>query len=121
MDRLGDTICQQQNVKSVNSIVDLLKAANGGNVPQTRAQVNAIVAKIPPETRATAVPSNVMSLMQIQISQGLSDQTKSAALNNVKSIVASTNPPPVVTVTVTGTPAVSDEMKKALGKYILVP
>jgi len=116
MDRLEDTIRQQQNVKSVNSIVDLLKAANGGIIPQTRAQVDAIVAKIPPETRATAVPSNVMSLVQIQISQGLSDQTKSAALNNVKSIVASSNPPPGVTVTVTGTPAFSDEMKTALSK-----
>jgi hypothetical protein len=115
MDRLEDSIRHQQNIKSVNSIVDLLKAANGGNVPQTRAQVDMIVAKIPPETRATAVPSNVMSLVQIQISQGLSDQVKSSALNNVKSVVASSNPPPGVTVTVTGTPAFSDEMKTALG------
>ncbi len=116
MDRLENTIRQQQNIKSAASIVDLLKGANGGSLPQTRAQVDAIVAKIPPETRATAVPSNVMSLVQIQINQGLSDNTKTAALNNVRSVVAASGPPPGVTVTVTGTPAFSNEMRSALGK-----
>ena len=116
MDRLENTIRQQQNIKSVNSIVDLLKSANGGNLPQTRSQVDAIVAKIPPDVRATAVPSNVMSLVQIQISQGLSDNAKTAALNNVKSVVASSGPPPGVTVTVTGSPAFSAEMSSSLGK-----
>ena len=116
LDRLENTMRQQQNVGSVNSIVDLLKSANGGNLPRTRAQVDAIVAQIPPETRATAVPSNVLSLVQIQISQGLSDQAKTAALNNVKSIVTTSNPPPGVTVTVTGSPAFSAEMKDSLGK-----
>ena len=116
MDRLEDTIRQQQNVKSVNSIVDILKSANGGTLPQSRAQIDAIVAKIPPETRATAVPSNVMSLVQIQISQGLSDNAKTAALNNVKSVVTSSNPPPGVMVTVTGSPAFSAEMSSSLGK-----
>ena len=103
MDRLENTIRQQQNIKSAASIVDILKGANGGSLPQTRAQVDAIVAKIPAETRATAVPSNVMSLVQIQINQGLSDNTKTTALNNVRAVVAASNPPPGVTVTVTGT------------------
>ncbi|MHB8052231.1 MAG: MMPL family transporter, partial [Methanoregula sp.] len=116
LDRLENTMRQQQNVGSVNSIVDLLKSSNGGNLPQTRAQVDAIVAQIPPETRATAVPSSVMSLVQIQISQGLSDQAKTSALNNVKSVVTTSNPPPGVTVTVTGSPAFSAEMKDSLGK-----
>jgi uncharacterized protein len=116
VDRLENTIRQQQNIKSVNSIVDLLKSANGGNLPQTRSQVDAIVAKIPPDVRATAVPSNVMSLVQIQISQGLSDNAKTAALDNVKSVVASSGPPPGVTVTVTGSPAFSAEMSSSLGK-----
>ena len=116
MDRLENTIRQQQNIGSVNSIVDILKSADGGNLPRTRAQVDAIVAKIPPATRATAVPSSVMSLVQIQISQGLPDQAKTAALNNVKSVVTTSNPPPGVTVTVTGSPAFSAEMKSSLGK-----
>jgi len=116
MDRLENSIRKQQNIKSVNSIVEILKSANGGTLPQSRVQVDAIVAKIPPEVRSTAVPSNVMSLVQIQISQGLSDNAKTAALNNVKSVVASSNPPPGVKVTVTGSPAFSAEMSSSLGK-----
>ncbi|MFA6129314.1 MAG: MMPL family transporter [Bacteroidales bacterium] len=116
MDRLEDTIREQQNVKSVNSIVDILKSANGGTLPQSRAQIDAIVARSPPETRATAVPSNVMSLVQIQINQRLSDNAKTAALNNVKSVVTSSNPPPGVTVTVTGSPAFSAEMKTSMSQ-----
>ena len=116
VDRLESTIRQQQNIKSAGSIVDLLKSANGGNLPASRAQVDTIVATIPPEVRATAVPSNVLSLVQIQISQGLSDKAKTAALNNVKSVVSASSPPPGVTVTVTGSPAFSAEMSSSLGK-----
>ncbi len=116
IDRLENNIRQQQNIKSVVSIVDLLKSANGGKLPQTRAEVDAIVAKIPPETRATAVPSNVMSLVEIQLDQGLSDNTKTDTLNDVKSVVASSSPLPGVTVTVTGSPAFSAEMSSSLMK-----
>jgi len=116
VDRLESTIRQQQNIKSAGSIVDLLKSANGGNLPASRAQVDTIVATIPAEVRATAVPSNVLSLVQIQISQGLSDKAKTAALNNVKSVVSASSPPPGVTVTVTGSPAFSAEMSSSLGK-----
>jgi uncharacterized protein len=115
-DRLEKNIRQQQNIKSVVSIVDLLKSANGGKLPRTRAEADAIVAKIPPETRATAVPSNVMSLVEIQLDQGLSDNTKTDTLNDVKSVVASSSPPPGVTVTVTGSPAFSAEMSSSLMK-----
>ncbi len=115
-DRLEENIRQQQNIKSVNSIVDLLKAANDGKLPQTRDEVDTIVAEIPPEIRATAVPSNVMSLVEIKLDQGLSDKTKTATLNNVKSAVAASSPPPGVTVTVTGSPAFSAEMSSSLMK-----
>jgi uncharacterized protein len=116
LDQLEEDIRQQQNIKSVNGIVDLLKSANHGNLPRTRAEVDAIVATIPPETRATAVPSNVMSLVQIKLNQGLSDKTKTATLNNVKAVVTSSSPPPGVKVTVTGSPAFSAEMSSSLGK-----
>ena len=116
MDKLESDIRQQQNIKSVASIVDLLKSANGGKLPSSRAETDAIVAQIPEETRATAVPSNIMSLVQIQISEGLSDTTKTAGLNNLHTLVDSSNPPPGTTVTVTGSPAFSQEMSSGLSR-----
>ena len=114
MDRLETDIRQQQNIRSVSSIVDILKNANGNRLPQSRTQIDATVEGIPPEVRSTAVPSNILSLVQIQLSQGLSDTAKTSALNDVKSIVASSNPPAGTTVTVTGSPAFSKEMSNGL-------
>ena len=116
MDRLESNVRQQQNIKSVGSIVDILKSANGGKLPQSRAEIDAIVAQIPPETRATAVPSNMLSLVQIQLSAGLSDNVKTAGLNNIHSVVDASNPPPGTTVTVTGSPAFTKEMSSGLSQ-----
>ena len=114
MDRLENDVRQQQNIRSAASIVDILKSANGNRLPQSRTQIDATVAAIPPEVRSTAVPSNILSLVQIQLSQGLSDTAKTSALNTVKSVVASSSPPPGTTVTVTGSPAFSKEMSNGL-------
>ncbi len=114
VDELEANVRQQQNIKSVYSIVDILKSMNGGELPRTRAEVDAIVALIPPETRTTAVPSNVMSLVQIQLSEGLSEEARNGALDNVISVVDASSPPPGTKVTVTGSPAFAKEMSNAL-------
>jgi predicted RND superfamily exporter protein len=48
IDTLEKSVRQQQNIKSANGIVDLIKAANGGKLPQSKAEIDTIVAKIPP-------------------------------------------------------------------------
>ena len=70
------------------SIADLLKSANGGILPQSKGEIDRIVALIPPEVKATAVPSNVLTLVQITLSQGLSEDAKTATLKNVEALVA---------------------------------
>ena len=102
VDELEATVRQQQNIKSVYGIVDIIRSMNGGELPRTRAEVDAIIGLIPPETRATAVPSNVMSLVQIQLSEGLSEKARNGALDNIISVVDSSSPPPGTKVTVTG-------------------
>ena len=114
LDNLEETIRRQQNIRGTTSIADILKSANGGALPQSRATIDAIISGIPPDVRATAVPSNVLTLVQIQISEGLSEEAKKAALNNIISLVDASNPPPGVTVTVTGSPAFSQQMSKEL-------
>ena len=83
IDELERDISQQENVLGSASVADLLKSANGGILPQSKGEIDRIVALIPAETRATAVPSNVLTLVQITLSQGLSEKAKSATLKNV--------------------------------------
>jgi hydrophobe/amphiphile efflux-3 (HAE3) family protein len=111
LDGLESDINQQGNVVGSASIVDLLKSANGGVLPQSKGEIDRIVALIPPETKATAVPSNVLTLVQITLSEGLSDNAKSATLKNVESLVDHNNPPPGVKISVSGSVAFSDQMK----------
>jgi predicted RND superfamily exporter protein len=116
IDTLEASVRQQQNIKSVNGIVDLLKAANGGKLPQSKAEIYTIVAKIPPEVQKTAVPSNVMTLVQIQLDEGLSEKVRNGALANIQKVVSTSDPTPGTKVTVTGSPAFSKEMSSSLGK-----
>ena len=113
---LEATVRQQQNIKSVNGIVDLLKTANGGKLPQSKAEIDTIVAKIPPEVQKTAVPSNVMTLVQIQLDEGLSEKVRNGALANIQKVVSTSDSIPGTKVTVTGSPAFSKEMSSSLGK-----
>jgi len=115
LDGLERDINQQGNVVGSASIVDLLKSANGGVLPQSKAEIDRIVALIPPETKATAVPSNVLTLVQITLSEGLSDNAKSATLKNIGSLIDHTNPPPGVKISVSGSAAFTDQMKTEMG------
>ena len=116
IDTLEATVRQQQNIKSVTGIVDLLKTANGGKLPQSKAEIDTIVAKIPPEVQKTAVPSNVMTLVQIQLDEGLSEKVRNGALANIQKVVSTSDSIPGTKVTVTGSPAFSKEMSTSLGK-----
>ena len=116
IDNLEASMRQQQNIKSVNGIVDLLKSANGGKLPRSKAEIDTIVAHIPTEVRATAVPSNVMSLVLIQLDEGLSEKVRNGALANIQNVVSTSNPTPGTKITVTGSPAFSKEMSGSLGK-----
>ena len=116
IDTLEKSVRQQQNIKSANGVVDLIKAANGGKLPQSKAEIDTIVAKIPPEVQKTAVPSNVMSLVQIQLDEGLSEKVRNGALANIQKVVSTSDPTPGTKVTVTGSPAFSKEMSTSLGK-----
>jgi hypothetical protein len=114
LDTLEGDIRQQQNVESCMGIADILKSGNGGVLPQSKGEIDNIVSQLPPEVKDTAVPSNVLTLVQITLSQGLSDDAKTAALNNVESLIAHDNPPPGTKISVSGSPAFSAQMKSAM-------
>ncbi|MFA5220853.1 MAG: hydrophobe/amphiphile efflux-3 (HAE3) family transporter, partial [Methanoregula sp.] len=115
LDTLEGDIRQQQNVESTMGIADILKSANGGVLPQSKGEINTIISHLPPEVKDTAVPSNVLTLVQISLSQALSDDAKTATLKNVESLIAHDSPPPGVKITVSGSPAFSEQMKTEMG------
>jgi predicted RND superfamily exporter protein len=123
IDGLERDINQQENVVGSASVVDLLKSANGGILPQSKGEIDRIVTLIPPEVKETAVPSNVLTLVQITLSQGLSEQAKSATLKNVESLVTHNDPPPGVKISVSGSAAFSEQMKTEMGSSmgVLIP
>jgi predicted RND superfamily exporter protein len=57
-----------------------------------------------------------MSLVQIQLDEGLSEKIRNGALANIQKVVSTSDPTPGTKVTVTGSPAFSKEMSTSLGK-----
>jgi hydrophobe/amphiphile efflux-3 (HAE3) family protein len=114
IDNLETNIGQQQNIKSAVSVVDLLKSANGGTIPKSRAETDRIVSSLPENIRKQVVPSNVLTLVQINIASGLSDKVQKSVLANVASIISNSNAPPGVKVELSGSPAFSQQMSAGL-------
>ena len=117
-DRLEGDIRQQQNIASVSSIVDILKSENNGVLPQSKGEIDALVQQIPTATLQVADPSNVMTLVQVPLIEGLSDDTEAATLNNIQSLVDNSQPPAGVTVEVSGSPAFTAQMRAAMGSQM---
>ncbi len=115
IDELERDINQQENVVGSASIVDFLKSANGGTLPQSKGEIDRIVALIPAETKATVIPSNVLTLVQITLSEGLSAEAKTATLKNVEALIANDNPPPGIKISVSGSEAFAEQMKNEMG------
>jgi len=118
IDRLEGDIRQQQNIASVSSIVDILKSENNDVLPQSKGEIDTLVQQIPEATREVAVPSNVMTLVQVPLVAGLSDDTEEATLNNIQVLVDNSQPPAGVTVEVSGSPAFTAQMKAAMGSQM---
>ncbi|MFA6333593.1 MAG: MMPL family transporter, partial [Methanoregula sp.] len=114
VDNLETDIRQQQNIESVQSLPDVLKAYNGGTLPTSEADTLKIVNTLPESTRALLYPSNVLTLIQIKLTPGLSDKVQKSVLNNMQSVVDTSSPPPGVTVEMSGSPAFTKQMSEGL-------
>jgi uncharacterized protein len=114
IDNLETDLKQQQNIKSVQSITDVLKAYNGGTLPTTQADTLRIVNSLPESTRTLLYPSNVLTLVQMKLTPGLSDKVQKSVLTNVQSVVDTSAAPPGVIVEMSGSPAFSQQMSAGL-------
>ena len=114
IDGLEANLLQQQNIESAQSITDVLRAYNGGILPTSRADIDRIVSSLPDGIREVVYPSNVLTLVQVKLTPGLSEKVQKAVLNNVGSVVDASNPPPGVKVELSGSPAFSQQMSQGL-------
>jgi hypothetical protein len=114
IDNLEQDFRQQQNIQSTLSIVDVLKSANGGTLPSSRADTDRIISSLPESTRSQLVPSNVLTLVQIRLAPRLSENAQKSVLDNVASIIDNSNAPPGIIVETSGTPAFTQQMKEGL-------
>lgn len=120
IDTLETVLRQQQNIKSTLSIVDVLKAYNGGTLPSSRADTDRIVSSLPETTRSKIAPSNVLTLVQISLTPGLSDKVQKTVLANLQSVVDKSTAPPGVKVETSGSPAFSQQMSAGLSSNMAI-
>ena len=115
IDRLQEDLRNERYVDTVSGVVDLVKQANGGTLPSSTAEINAIIEMAPSETVEKMLPSDMMTISVIALEPGVSTQVQGQVIENIKTIVSISDPPPGVSVTVSGTPAFSKEMGEAIG------
>jgi hydrophobe/amphiphile efflux-3 (HAE3) family protein len=124
LERLEGEIANERYITGTSSIVSLLQQRNGGTLPRSSAEVNAIRASVPAEIASQYIPSNLLTISVITLEPGLSQETKNSVLENLEAIVALSNPPPGVHVVITGEPAfqqqMGEEMGTSMGTLILV-
>lgn len=111
---LSNDIENEYQVVSVSSIIDLVDIYNNGVIPGSEAEIKSIVSKNK-DLIPGASTTGEMTLMSVVVQPGLSDSASSAALSNIRSVVAVHTPPPGISVTVTGMAAFQDEMKTSMG------
>jgi predicted RND superfamily exporter protein len=83
IDSLETNLLQQQNIQSVQSITDVLRAYNGGRLPSSQAETERIVNSLPQSTRDIVYPSNVLTLVQIKLTSGLTEDVQKSVLANI--------------------------------------
>jgi len=115
IERLQADIADEQYVDRVSGIIDLLKQGNGGTLPGSSAEVNQIIGRAPPELVERYIPSKMMTISVITLQPGLSSDRQEQVLNSLRTVIALSDPPPGMSVSVSGMPAFTQEMKTEMG------
>jgi len=118
IERLQADVSTEQYVEGVSGIVDLLKQGNGGTLPASSAEVNRIIALAPEDLVDRYIPSRMMTISVVSLQPGISSDIQEEALNSIRTVVSLSNPPPGISVTLSGSPAFSQEMQQEMGSSI---
>ena len=115
IDHLQEDLRNEHYVGEVSGVVDLLKQANSGTLPSSTAEIDAIIGQAPPEMVERMLPSDLMTISIVTLEPGVAMDAQMRVVENIQSTVSISEPPPGLTVTVSGTPAFSKEMMEEMG------
>ncbi|MCM2465445.1 efflux RND transporter permease subunit [Methanoculleus oceani] len=115
IDNLQEDLRNERYVDEVSGVVDLLKQANGGTLPSSKAEIDGIIGQAPPEMVERMLPSDLMTISVIALEPGVSLEAQMQILGNIESAIGISEPPPGLAVTVSGNPAFSKEMEEEMG------
>jgi hypothetical protein len=118
IDNLQEDLRNERYVDEVSGVVDLLKQANGGTLPSSKAEIDGIISQAPPEMVERMLPSDLMTISVIALEPGVSKDAQMQVLDNMATAIRISGPPPGVTVTVSGEPAFVKEMSEAMGSQM---
>ncbi|MCC4765641.1 MMPL family transporter [Methanosarcina sp. DH1] len=117
IDKFSEHETQRQHIESTSSIVPLIKEYNGGTIPETRDEIEAIYNEIPESQKDRYVYGRNMLLLNLNIGNAVSD-IKTTGIEELTGIIEKDiqwmQVPPGVTVTITGNPVVYIEVLGAL-------
>ncbi|MBN2734371.1 MAG: RND family transporter [Methanomicrobiaceae archaeon] len=112
LESLEEDIRNERYVAGVTGLPDLLKSLNGGVLPQNKAEIASILNSAPESSVSRLVPSKTMTLVSIPLETGLSDDSQVSIVYSINSLLSFSQPPAGITVTPSGSPAFSVEMKE---------
>jgi hydrophobe/amphiphile efflux-3 (HAE3) family protein len=115
IDRLQSEIRTEAHVTSASSVVDMVRQVNGGALPTSTAEIDAAKERVPKDLLERYLPSRTMTISAVTLDPGLAESIQYSLLDSVKERIRLSNPPPGVTVTVTGNTAFSQEMGTEMG------
>ncbi len=115
IDDLQEDLRNERYVAGVSGVVDLLKQAYGGTLPSSKAEIDGIIAQAPPELVEQMMPSDLITLSSITLEPGVSMDAQKQVLGSIESAIRISEPPPGLTVSVSGTPAFAKEMGDEIG------
>ena len=116
IDDLMTDFSNEEGVKEVTGLTDLIKQLNGGVLPRSQAEIKAIKNSLPEETVSTYLPSNMMTIGVVQLETGISEDKQESLLNSLNTIISTSDMPVGVSVTLSGTPAFSQQMQEEMGQ-----
>ena len=115
IDNLQEDLGNERYVSGVSGVVDLLKQVNGGTLPSSKAEIDAIIGQAPQEMVERMLPSDLMTIGIITLEPGVGLEVQKQVIENIETVVSISEPPPGVSVIVSGTPAFAKEMGEAMG------
>ncbi len=113
--RLQDDIAEERYVTGVIGITDQFRAANGGELPESIAEVEAAKEHIPADLLERLVPTTSMTIIQVNLEPGVSLDTQFSVVDAIESRISVSDPPPGVSVVQTGNPAFAKQMMDEMG------